>query len=850
MSNLSEVWGQVTSLLKSGISIIPVRDKDEKTKTGDVFVAKSPYYKWKEFQNRRITADELWGLMEEKDTTAIAMVCGKVSGNMEVIDIDVKYKPGIDAVLFTDIRTFYPDIYSRLRIHKTPSGGYHIPYFIEGQDAPGNLKLAGRLSSDDEIELQKSRGVKRPNKEVNFLETRGEGGFVLCPPSMGYSIHKDNPIPTITWGERCSLIKLCESYNEIIKVAPKPKSTKSQESYYSESPWDDFDMNVDPTQLIESFGWKYSHQNSRFIWYTRPDKDRGVSASWNKQKYIFWIFTSSTELQGEKGYFASTLLGQLKFNGDFKETYAYLVKEGYGKVKPKIEQQIIKKSVINNKPIPKNFSDDAKKLFDDLKISYKEDHPFGVFWSVDYETDKYVISREDLYNVAFSLGFRSYRNEVVKINGSIVSMQTEQDFFNQMKEYIHEEEEEEYIKICNAYESFIQKSGSFTITRLRLFDDTQIIRDTADKAFKFFRNAYIEINSTQVITHNYENVQGLIWQHKLLDRDWLETAPKECIYKDFLINAVGENGVISESVIKTIGYLSHDFKAENTGYIVVLVEMVPDPRDGGGSGKNIFGNILKATTTVCTVPGSMVQFNEKFLQPWNFQSVYFLADIPKKIDWSFLKEMATGSGILKKLYKNEQSIESHEMPKLLINTNFSFEDADGGLRRRIIPIEFTNFYTISGGVDVTHGKMFPNDFDENDWSGFDHFIAEAIQKLLQAGGKLKPGELTKAGWEKKFKSQYGESTFEFIEDNIAFWVSKGYATTKDFTEKYISFCLDNDINIKFKAGQKLMNMALKDYCDHYNHYFDPRYQKTIDGTSTKVKLFKDPKQEDYLPEWD
>lgn len=847
MSNLSEVWGQVTSLLQSGISIIPVRDKDETTKTGDVLVAKSPYLKWREFQHRRINQDELWQLMEEKDTTAIAMICGKISGNMEVIDIDVKYKPGIDAILFNDIRTFYPDLYSRMRIHKTPSGGYHIPYFIEGKDAPGNVKLAGRLATDDEIELQKSRGVKRPNKEVNFLETRGEGGFVLCPPSMGYSIHKDNPIPVFSWEERSSIIRLCESYHEIVKVAPKPKPTRSEDSYYSENPFEHFNRTVDPTQLIESFGWKFSHQNSNFIWYTRPDKQRGVSASWNKQKQIFYIFTSSTELQSNKGYHPATLLAELKYAGDKRETYGHLVREGYGRVKPKVEQNIIKKAVVNNKNIPSNFSDDAKKLFHDLKISYKEDHPFGVFWEIDYKTEKYVISRENLYTVCHGLGFRNYRDHVVRIEGSIVSMQEDYEFFDALKEYIREYEETEYIKICNAYESFIQKSGAFTITRLRLFDDSEIIKDTADRAFKFYKNCYIEISADKIKVHDYENVNGLIWQHKLLDREWTTEKPDKCIYRDYLQNAVG----ISDTLLKTIGYLSHDFKAENTGYIIVLTEIVPDPKDGGGSGKNIFGNILKSTTTVCTVPGSMVQFNEKFLQPWNFQSVYFLADIPKKIDWSFLKEMATGSGILKKLYKNEQSIESSDMPKLLLNTNFSFDDADGGLKRRIIPIEFTPFYTLSGGVDVTHGKMFPGDFDALDWAGFDHLIAECIQLLLKAGGKLKAGELTKSGWEKKFKNQYGEMTFEFIEDNIGFWVKKGYATAKEFSERYIQFCIENDINHKFKAGNKLMNMALKDYCDHHGYYFDHRGQKKIDGANAKVKLFQPPDVEpDYPPEWD
>lgn len=35
-----------------------------------------------------------------------------------------------------------------------------------------------------------------------------------------------------------------------------------------------------------------------------------------------------------------------------------------------------------------------------------------------------------------------------------------------------------------------------------------------------------------------------------------------------------------------------------------------------------------------------------------------------------------------------------------MQTNYSYEITDGGLKRRIIPLEFTNFFTDRGGLDV------------------------------------------------------------------------------------------------------------------------------------------------------
>lgn len=105
-SFLQPVWSAIEKYIDSGISVIPVRDKDEGMKP-----AKSPYGSWKRFQSEIISKDELFELMDSRyNTTAIGIVGGKVSGNLEIIDIDVKYNPGIDAILFTDIKDLYPSI--------------------------------------------------------------------------------------------------------------------------------------------------------------------------------------------------------------------------------------------------------------------------------------------------------------------------------------------------------------------------------------------------------------------------------------------------------------------------------------------------------------------------------------------------------------------------------------------------------------------------------------------------------------------------------------------------------------------------------------------------------------------
>lgn len=803
MNSLTKVWEEVKRLLEDGLSIIPVRDKQ----IGD-FAAKTPYYKWKEFQTRRITQGELWQMMEDKKTEAVALVCGKISGDLELIDIDSKFYEGISIRLFNEIKSLRPDLYNKLRIHKTPSGGYHILYRIADGSPEGNQKLASRLKTEEEIQRDIQSGQKKPQKSVNFLETRGEGGFALMPPSMNYIVHVDKPIPLISWLDRCELIAICKSFNQVIIPAKTRPDSKTKSSIYTENPFDDYNKNGDIFSLLSEYGWQlHQHQNSERYYFVRPGKNKGVSASMTKIDKLFYPFSTSTDLESEKSYMPVDLLITLKFNGDNKYAYKWLCDNGFGKVSPRVEKNIIKKQAYNNGSIPANFSNDAKKTFEDLKIKITETMPYGIFWEYD-DNGKLKISREDLYNVANSLGFKLFnQTKLVRINGSVITEQSETDFFDTIKCYIWEEEADVYKDICNAFESFLQSSGRFTVSRLRDVDKSLIMNDDRDYSYKFYKNGFIKISASGVDFYTYKDITGLVWEHKVQSREWKASTVHNTVFEQFLHNAVG----LDDYTRRLIGYLSHDYKQESSGYIIVMTEKVPDPKDGGGSGKNVFGNMFKYTNTIKTVPGSQVKFDENFLQPWNYQRIYFLADIPKKIDWLFLKEMATGTGIHKRLYKDQVDVPSEDMPKILLNTNYSYEETDGGLARRIRHLEFNPFYTLRGGVDEVHGKMFPQDFTEDDWTGYDHIISDCLTLLFKANGKLEKTELSEGGWDKKFQMQYGEPTHQFIIDNIPDWVHLGFVSNKKFNDQYISFANDLDIPAKYRISAKQMANALKDY---------------------------------------
>lgn len=323
--------------LAAGLAVLPA----DKT-------LKRPVMSWKNYQEHcPITTEvESWFSCQHN---AICLICGKVSGNLEVIDFDHhgELYPAWEAQIPTELK-------SKLVIEQTQSSGFHVAYRC-AVVVDGNTKLAQGIRND---------------KTVTLIETRGEGGLILCTPSDGYTLTQGNyvDLPILTANEREFLLNAARQLNEI-KAEEKTVSSvvlptdftmyEPSCSNFEKRPGDDFNKRANFGAMLIYYGWKLLRTLADGNQYWQRPGKTGDQHSATLKDSIFYVFSSNAApFEQNKGYTAFTAYALLRHNGDFSKAAADLLAQGYGQPK---------EAVLNSAPITPEAETAPKDITEEFK---------------------------------------------------------------------------------------------------------------------------------------------------------------------------------------------------------------------------------------------------------------------------------------------------------------------------------------------------------------------------------------------------------------------------------------------------------------------------------------------------
>lgn len=302
----------------AGFSVIPIKTDGSK---------QPPPLSWKPWQSRRPSPYEISQNFRGK--LGIAILGGRVSGSLEIVDFD---RAELIDPWIRLVSEKMPDLVPRLPRVRTPKGGAH--FYYRCSKIEGNQKLAQEPPSVD------ADGNPKPN---TLIETRGEGGYVLAPPSpaachprnLPYEHAGGPPIletPEITPEERDWLLNCARSFNSWTPTVVDRGPAGSVSAGDRTLPGNDFNDRARWSEILEPAGWKLVQVQGDISHWRRPGKTgSGSSATVGYCGDCIHVFSPNAhpfEAGGTYTKFAAYTL--IHHAGDFSRAASALEAMGYG----------------------------------------------------------------------------------------------------------------------------------------------------------------------------------------------------------------------------------------------------------------------------------------------------------------------------------------------------------------------------------------------------------------------------------------------------------------------------------------------------------------------------------------
>jgi hypothetical protein len=303
--------------------------------------SKRPALPWQQYQQRRASRDELANWFRGSEIEGIGLICGQVSGGLEMFEAEgAAVADGMHLALRDlFVAAGLPDLWDKINtyVEQSPAGGLHWIYRVDGT-VPGNTKLA-RRRVDGAVQV--------------LFETRGEGGWVVCSPSAGRThptgkawqiLPGSTPgvIPTLTVDEHQTLHRLAMTFDVAETFVAPVEPPASLRTPGEKAPGDQYNETTDWADILIPAGWTlvYTRGDGTRAW-RRPGKRVGISATTgfgDQGLDLLYVFTSSTQFDQERSYSKLGAYAVLNTGGDFAKAASELRRQGFGDPLPPQER--------------------------------------------------------------------------------------------------------------------------------------------------------------------------------------------------------------------------------------------------------------------------------------------------------------------------------------------------------------------------------------------------------------------------------------------------------------------------------------------------------------------------------
>lgn len=345
--NTPDLHAAAHELHRAGIRVIPVRADG----------TKAPALKaWQTHATDEQDIDQWFRIVPSKNRsafTAMGIVTGTPSGNIELAEIEGDYAHRVPELAELAQASGLGDLWARINrgwTELSPSGGLHWVYKVIGTDVPGNTKLA-----QDEPRIVDGKRII-----PTIAETRGTGGQFVAAPTGGHAHASGKPwvrvsggpehITVLTDEERAQFHAILGSLDRRPQHDTTPTTTIQDATEWAgvmaeleslphgpkpiegQTPGDDFEEKTSWADLLEPAGWAKVFTRGNTIYWRRPGKDIGFSATTGHadDRDRLYVFSSSTDFPTQEPITKFGAYAIMNHGGDHAKAASKLRKDGYG----------------------------------------------------------------------------------------------------------------------------------------------------------------------------------------------------------------------------------------------------------------------------------------------------------------------------------------------------------------------------------------------------------------------------------------------------------------------------------------------------------------------------------------
>lgn len=265
----------------------------------------------------------------------------------------------------------------------------------------------------------------------------------------------------------------------------------------------------------------------------------------------------------------------------------------------------------------------------------------------------------------------------------------------------------------------------------------EIMTDTPNEGFLFFKNGTVKVTKDSTEMMPYEKIPEKIWDSQIMPRSFKETAPTgNCDLEIFIENVASQDPAKKRSFMSGLGYLLHAYKNKANSPAVILVDEKSSPSVAqGGTGKSLFAQSIKYIRKQRYMAGKNVDPSSRFffMDAELGDQTLFFDDVRHDFDFEALFNVITDDMQVEAKYKNRFTIPFEISPKIILATNSVVQGIGNSFERRQFTLPFSDHYLQNPVPEAEFGRKLFSDWDDEEWTRYDHFMIRCLQLYLEDG---------------------------------------------------------------------------------------------------------------------